>query len=135
MHRFGIIRSNGRYFFLISNLIDSDKLPHRKFVPIKFIVCVPEGLFSQSKDNFNSLIPVKLCYFDRQKMVLWSSHCAQWVKNPTTVSCTPVEVWVWSPAQHSGLKDLHFWSCGVGHSCSLDSVVGLGTSVCCECSL
>ena len=30
----------------------------------------------------------------------------QWIKNPTAVTLVTVEVWVRSPPQHSGLKDL-----------------------------
>ena len=40
-----------------------------------------------------------------------------------------VEAWVLSPTQHSGLKDWLCHSCGIGCSCSSDSVPGLGTSI------
>ena len=56
---------------------------------------------------------------------------AQWVKNLTAAIWVAVEVWVRSPAQCSGLKDPAMPQCGVGHSCGLDSVPGLETSMCC----
>ena len=46
----------------------------------------------------------------------------QWVKNLTVA----VELWVGSPAWHSGLEIQHC----VSRSCGLDSVSGLGTSIC-----
>ena len=38
-----------------------------------------------------------------------------------------------SLAQGCGLRIWHCCSCGVGCSCSSDSIPGLGTSICCEC--
>ena len=46
------------------------------------------------------LIPIHLL----KKIFIGSSCCGQWVKNPTAVAQLLVEVWVQSPAQHSGLK-------------------------------
>ena len=37
---------------------------------------------------------------------------------------------VQSPAQHSGLRIQHCCSCGISHSSGLDSIPGLGTSIC-----
>ena len=38
---------------------------------------------------------------------------------------------IWAfPLWHSGLRIGHCCSCGIGQSCSLDSIPGLGTSIC-----
>ena len=37
------------------------------------------------------------------------------------------------PLWHSRLRIQHCCSCGVGHSCGLDSIPGLGMSICYEC--
>ena len=50
---------------------------------------------------------------------------AQWVKNPSSAPQVTAYAWVQAQAQYSGLKD---------HSCGLDSVLGLGTSICCRYS-
>ena len=56
----------------------------------------------------------------------------QWVKNPTAVAQAAEEAWVRSLAWCGGLKDLALpqlrYNC-----CSLDSVPGLGTSICPGC--
>ena len=57
---------------------------------------------------------------------------AQWVKNLAAVAWVDAEVQ--SPACHSGLRIWCCHGCGIGHSCGLDSVPGLETSVCCGCS-
>ena len=57
---------------------------------------------------------------------LWHS----WVKDPTAVASVVAEVRVQSPAQCSGLRIQFCRSFGVGQSCSLDSTLSLGTSVC-----
>ena len=63
---------------------------------------------------------------------------AQWVKNLTAVARVATEVQVRSPAWYSELK-----GCGVGRQlqvqfigCSygLDSIPGMGTSICLGCS-
>ena len=57
----------------------------------------------------------------------------QWVKNLTAVAQVTTEAWVQSLAQHSGLKDLELSELRIGHSCSLDSLSGPGTSKCHGC--
>ena len=57
----------------------------------------------------------------------------QWVKNLTAVAQVALEVWVWSPAQHSGLKIWHHCGCGIDCSCGSDSFPGPGTSIYCGC--
>ena len=58
----------------------------------------------------------------------------QWVKNPAVLAQVTTEVQVCSPAWHSWLGIRHCHSCGIGCSCSSDSVSGLQTSICSECS-
>ena len=38
-----------------------------------------------------------------------------------------------SPLWHSGFSIRHCRSCSIGHSCSADSIPGLGTSICSRC--
>ena len=45
-----------------------------------------------------------------------------------------MEAWVQSPAWHSGLRIQCCCSCGIGHSCDLDLIPGLGISICPGCS-
>ena len=58
----------------------------------------------------------------------------QWVKNLSAVAEVTVEVQVWSLALSSGLKDPTVPQPQLGCSSSLDSVLGLGTSICRKCS-
>ena len=51
-----------------------------------------------------------------------------WVKNLTAVAWVAVDAQVQSPAQHSGLMIR-----GEGHSCSLDSILDPGISICHKC--
>ena len=55
----------------------------------------------------------------------------QWIKNLTAASRVTAGVQVQFPAQYGGLRIQFCHSCGVGCSCGLDSVSGLGTSKCC----
>ena len=55
---------------------------------------------------------------------------AQWLKNLTQAAWVTAEVLVQFLAWHTWLKDPAF----SGHSCSLDSITGPGTSTCCRCS-
>ena len=57
----------------------------------------------------------------------------QWVKNLTAMTQFATEVRVFSPDQHSGFKDQHFHSCGIGRSCGSDSIPGLGSSIGSRC--
>ena len=56
-------------------------------------------------------------------------HCGMGVKNPTAVAGVTVELGS-ILCQCSGLKGFR-----VRHGCSLDSLLGPGTSTCHECSL
>ena len=58
----------------------------------------------------------------------------QWVKNPTAVVRVAAEVHIPSPVWRSGLKDPGCGSCGIGRSCGLNLIPGLGTSECHGCS-
>ena len=58
----------------------------------------------------------------------------QWVKNPTAEAQVAGEAQVWSLAQCSGLRLQHCRSCSISHSCCLDSLTGLGTSIYRGCS-
>ena len=58
---------------------------------------------------------------------------AQSVKNLDAAALVAVELWVRSPAWRSGLRICHCCSCGIDHNNGLDSVPGLGTSICCQC--
>lgn len=49
---------------------------------------------------------------------------AQWVKNLNAVAWVTGEVWVQSPAQHSGRI---CFAAAVGHKCSSHSIPGPGT--------
>ena len=55
---------------------------------------------------------------------------AQWVKYPTVAALVAVEALVHCLARHSGLKIWHCYSWGIGCSCSSDSTLGTGTSIC-----
>ena len=56
---------------------------------------------------------------------------AQWVKNPTAEAPVAVEVQVRSPTHSGRLRIGCYHSSGIGHSYSLDSMPGLGTSIYC----
>ena len=56
----------------------------------------------------------------------------QWIKNPTAVAQVAVEAQVQSPAWHNGFKGPIVAKHGTGCSCGLESVLGPGTSTCCQ---
>ena len=58
---------------------------------------------------------------------------AQWIKDLTTATQIAAEAWVSFPAQQSGLKIRHCHTCCISPSCSLNSIPGLGTSICRGC--
>ena len=55
----------------------------------------------------------------------------QWVKNLTAMPQVAAEAQVGSLAWCSELRILHCCSCGIGHSCGLNPIPGLGTSIWC----
>ena len=55
---------------------------------------------------------------------------ALWVKKPTEAARVTGGGVVRFPARHNGLRIQHYHSCGRGHSCGADSILGLGTSMC-----
>ena len=57
---------------------------------------------------------------------------AQQVKYLTAATPVATEVRVRSLALHSRLKIQHCYSCGMGDSCSSDSIPGPGTWMCCR---
>ena len=57
----------------------------------------------------------------------------QWIKNLTAAAQVPAEARVQSPAWHSGLKDSALLQLWYRWQLWLDSVPGLGTSICCGC--
>ena len=59
---------------------------------------------------------------------------SQWVKTLTTEAQVGAEAGVSSLAWCSGLKDPALLQLWYSHSCSLDSVLGLETFICCRCS-
>ena len=58
--------------------------------------------------------------------ISWNSTVLQWVKNLTAVAQPAVKAQVWSLAWCSGLSIWHCHTCGVGCSCSSESIPGLG---------
>ena len=68
-------------------------------------VPTPSQAYMRKKKWQNSKRGVPLDFLCGSQQKRGVHTVAQWVKNPTVVAQVTVEMWVWSSAQHSGLKD------------------------------
>ena len=73
------------------------------------------------------LTPVRMAIIKKMRGV---PTVAQWI-NDLACLCGGTSL---IPAHHSGLRIQCCYSCGIGHISGSDSIPGLGTSICHECS-
>ena len=66
----------------------------------------------------------------KRKQKLGVRTVVKWVKNLTATAWVAAEAWVLPPAQHGELRIQHYHGCGLGCSCSSNSIPALKTSIC-----